>query len=445
MDTTAKTDEFVEVSGGSVLVLPSASGVPQGMPVPIGTRPCIIGRGGHCTIILDDPRVSMSHCELVATDRGVRLSDLGSRNGTVVNQVRLERHSSVYLTIDSRIRCGQTWLAFRAEGVEQVPLSTSRSFGPLVGRSVAMRRIFAQLAKIAPYDLSVLITGETGTGKELVAQAIHQASARRGGPFITVDCTTIPTSLAESKLFGHEKGAFTGAVGRHVSPFVEANGGTIFFDELGELPADLQPKLLRALEARQIQSVGSNRFQAIDVRVIAATRRDLHAEMNAQRFRDDLYYRFAQIVVEVPPLRERPEDVPELVAAFLAGAGDPAGLQRIDKPSMDHLLRHDWPGNARELRNVVIAAHVQSEGGPIDFAAFLRNRGASKDLADPVASLRSFPVLKRETLERMERAYFERLAADTGGNLSEMSRRSDLARSQVREYVKRYGLRTPQE
>jgi integrase len=175
-----------------------------------------------------------------------------------------------------------------------------------------MRRLYAQLTSLRSHELSVLITGETGTGKELVAQAIHRSSVRSGGPLIVVDCTTIPSSLAESMLFGHEKGAFTGAVSRHVSPFLAAHGGTLFFDELGELPLDIQPKLLRALETRQIQSVGSNRPVPIDVRVVAATRRNLHAEMNSKQFREDLYYRFAQVVVDMPPLRARAEDIADL-------------------------------------------------------------------------------------------------------------------------------------
>jgi DNA-binding NtrC family response regulator len=402
----------------------------------------VVGRGGHCHIVLDDPRVSTSHCELVATDHGVLLTDLDSRNGTFVNQVRLERNSSAYLAGEAHIRCGHTWLRFSGAGVERVPLSAQNTFGPLVGHSIAMRRVYAQLARVASHELSVLITGETGTGKELVAQALHGASRRRAGPLVVVDCTTVPASLAESKLFGHEKGAFTGAVARHVSPFIEAQGGTIFFDELGELPTDIQPKLLRALEARQIQSVGSNRYHPIDVRVIAATRCNMHVEINTKRFRDDLYYRLAQVVIEIPPLRKRPEDIPDLVARFVAGLGDPGAMNRIDGPSMERLLRHDWPGNVRELRNVVLAAHAHAEGGPIDFSEFLTTRSGGMDLSDRVSALGSFHALKRELLESFEREYFARMVAEARGNLSEMSRRSGLSRSQVREYLQRHGLRS---
>jgi DNA-binding NtrC family response regulator len=442
VDTTVKSGEFMEVTGGSLVVLPSQYGQPTGQRIAIGADPGVVGRGGHCQVVLDDPRVSTSHCELVAMPKGVLLVDLDSRNGTYVNQVRLERRGGVYLTVDSRIRCGQTWLDFRCEGREQVPLSSARDFGPLVGHSIPMRRIYAQLAKVSAHELNVLVTGETGTGKELVAQAIHRASRRSTGPLITVDCTTIPAPLAESMLFGHEKGAFTGAVARHTSPFIAAQGGTIFFDELGELPIEIQPKLLRALETRQIQSVGSNRPQPIDVRVICATRRNLHVEMNARRFRDDLYYRFAQVVVELPALREHTEDIPDLVARFLAELGDPRAMSRIEKPSMDRLLRHDWPGNVRELRNIVLAAHAQSEGGPIEFADHLSPRLTGIDMADRISSLRSFQVLRREVLEAFEREYFAKLHRESGGNLSEMSRRSGIARSTVREYLQRLGLRS---
>jgi DNA-binding NtrC family response regulator len=440
--TTVQTEQFVEVTGGSLVPLSAETGTPIGSALTIGAEPCVVGRGNHCQLSLDDSRVSTSHCSLVATPRGVRVMDLGSTNGTYVNQVRLDAHSAVYLKSDARMRCGQTWLQFHYAGSEQVPVSMANAFGPLVGGSVAMRRIYAQLAKIAPHDLNVLVTGETGTGKELVAQAIHQASRRHAGPLVVVDCTTIPASLAESQLFGHEKGAFTGAVARHVSPFVEAQGGTLFFDELGELPVEIQPKLLRALESRQIQSVGSTRYQPIDVRVVAATRRNLHTEINAKRFRDDLYFRFAQVVVELPPLRERAEDIPDIAARIFSALGDYGAVQRIDKPTMSRLQRHDWPGNVRELRNVLVTAHMQSGGGPIEVAGLLSSRGDPIDLGDARAAQALYAVRKREVLDALERDYFGRLYREASGNLSEMARRSGLSRPTVREILERHGLRT---
>jgi DNA-binding NtrC family response regulator len=441
IDSTVQGDDFIEVTGGSLVVHSHEGATSEGKPVPIGSEPCVVGRGGHCHVVLDDPLVSTSHCEFVATGKGVLLVDLDSKNGTYVNRVRLQKRGAVYLTVDARIRCGQSWLAFRSAVPKQVPISTASSFGLLVGHSVVMRRIYAQLTLVASHELNVLVTGETGSGKELVAKAIHGASRRRHGPFVTVDCTTIPASLAESHLFGHEKGAFTGAIGRG-SPFLEARGGTVFLDELGDLPAELQPKLLRTIEAREIQSVGSHRYQPIDVRIIAATRCNMHAQLNAQRFRDDLYYRLAQVLVDVPPLRERREDIPELVARFLSNLGDGEAMGRIDEISMERLERHDWPGNVRELRNVVLAAHAQSEGGPIDVAPFLNARVTGIDLSNRASALRSFHVLKRETLDALEREYFGRLHGETDGNLSEMSRRSGLSRPMVREYLDRHGLRS---
>ena len=278
IDSTALTAGFVEVRGGQLQAL--SQGQPVGQVVTIGPEPCVIGRGAGSQVVVDDPEISTSHCELTATSGGLRVRDLNSRNGTFANQARVEAGGSFYLAADARLKCGQTWFSLKVTGSQEVALSRAGHCGDLVGRSDAMRRIYAQIGRIAPSELTVLITGETGTGKELVAQAIHQASPRAAGPFVTVDCTTISPSLAESTLFGHEKGAFTGAISRKTSPFVEAQGGTIFFDELGELPYDLQPKLLRVLQERQVQAVGSNRPQSVDVRVIAATRRDLHVEIN---------------------------------------------------------------------------------------------------------------------------------------------------------------------
>jgi DNA-binding NtrC family response regulator len=424
MDTTLKADDFIEVRGGSLSTL-GEGGQPVGQAVVVGPEPCLVGRGDHCKLVLTDPKVSTSHCEVVATSRGVRITDLGSKNGTYVNQVGVEKSHSVYLTTDAQLRIGDTWLLLRVAGQERVPLSTSGSFGPLVGGSATMRRIFAQLASIAPHDLSVLITGETGTGKELVAEAIHAASRRSDRPFVVVDCTAIPASLAESSLFGHERGAFTGASGKQTSPFVEAEGGTIFLDELGELPLELQPKLLRVLEARKIQSVGSRGYRPIDVRVVAATRRDLHNEMNGKNFRDDLYYRVAQTVVEIPPLRAHPEDIPDLVASFLRE--DPGAMARIAAPTFERLARYDWPGNVRELRNVVVSAHARSGGGPIEITEQLR-------------SSRSPTRLKREQHATFERDYFRSLTAEVGDNISEMARVSGLSRETVRIKLALYGL-----
>jgi DNA-binding NtrC family response regulator len=434
-DKTLETaDDFIEVVSGDLAVL-SPDMQPVGPPVPIGTEPCFVGRGDHCQVSVPDPHMSTSHCSFRATPHGVCVTDQESLNGTWVNLVRLRPGGSGYLLTNGRVRAGHTWIEVRVTGREQVPISSAFTFGPLIGRSVAMRELYTRLARVAPTDLSVLVTGETGTGKELVAQAIHQASRRRDKPFVTVDCTNIPSALAESKLFGHVKGAFTGAIAHKRSPFVEADGGTVFLDELGDLPLDVQPKLLRALEARQIQAVGSTRYETIDVRIIAATHRDLHVEMNAKRFREDLYFRIVQAVIPTPPLRERTEDIPDLVAAFIARSADPSAISRIDPPAMERLKRHSWPGNVRELRNVVDVALAHSGGGLLDFGESLRAHGVH--LGDRASAAQSFAVLMNE----VAREYFTKVYAETGGNISAMARKSGLSRSRVRDYVRQYGLR----
>jgi DNA-binding NtrC family response regulator len=440
--STEKSADRIELTGGWLVALSRDTGAPStGGAVPVGVEGSVIGRADGCAIVVADPQVSLMHCELQATEFGVRLRDLNSKNGTYVHQARLAPGGSVYLMADARVRCGQTWFALHVAKPEAEPISTARHFGLLVGRSIAMRKLYTRLARLAPTELSVLIEGETGTGKELVARSIHDASRRQGKPFVIVDCTTIAPSLAESKLFGHERGAFTGATERRPGALAEADGGTVFFDELGELPPEIQPKLLRALESRQIQSVGSNRYQSVDVRVVAATRRDMHAEINASRFRDDLYYRLAQVVVKVPPLRERRDDIADLLVRFFADLGDPGAIARLDPPSRDRLMHHDWPGNARELRNVIAASHAQSDGGPIDVSEAMNVRATGIDLANRVSTSQPYPAIKQQVIETLEREYFAALFAQTGGNVSEMARRAGIARATVRESLDRVGLR----
>src|SRR5579871_936361 len=274
--------------------------------------------------------------ELVATERGVRLRDLGSRNGTFIGDTRV---AEVYLTKHAYVALGDSMVEFAPSGPSEVDVPPDLGgFGPLVGQSPGMRGVFERLKKAAPTDLTVLVTGETGTGKELVAQAIHEASARANKPFVVVDCGAIPASLAESALFGHERGSFTGAVDKRVSPFVEADGGTIFLDELGELPVDVQPKLLRALAEQRVKSVGSNSYRSVNVRVIAATRRDLVREVNAGAFRSDLYFRVAQLKVELPALRQRLEDLTLLVRRMIEDLGDKDAYSRVTNDSLERLM-----------------------------------------------------------------------------------------------------------
>jgi DNA-binding NtrC family response regulator len=306
-----------------------------------------------------------------------------------------------------------------------------------------MRAVFDRLKKAAPTDLTVLVTGETGTGKELVAQAIHQASPRAHKPFVIVDCGAIPTTLAESTLFGHERGAFTGAVEKRISPFVEADGGTLFLDELGELPVDVQPKLLRVLAEQRIKSVGSNTYRSVNVRVVAATRRDLVREVNAGTFRSDLYFRVAQVRVELPALRHRLEDIPLLVRRMVTDMADEATCERISPASLERLMRHDWPGNVRELRNAVAVALAFTREGPIDLAANLTPMVAASSSETKHTRGRTFQDAKREIVTQFERDYFTALHAECGGNISEIARRSGMERAHVRGYLRRHGIGDP--
>jgi DNA-binding NtrC family response regulator len=284
------------------------------------------------------------------------------------------------------------------------------------------------------------VLGETGCGKELVAKALHEASHRANKPFVVVDCGAIPATLAESTLFGHERGAFTGAVDKRISPFAEADGGTIFLDELGELPLDVQPKLLRALAEQRIKSVGSNTYRPVNVRVVTATRRDLVREVNSGTFRSDLYFRVAQVKIELPPLRQRLEDIPSLVRNMMEDMGDKNAYNRITNDSLERLMRHDWPGNVRELRNVVAVALAFAKDGPIDLAAHLSPLVAGSTQESTPTRGRTFQDAKREVLARFEREYFTALYAECTGNVSEIGRRAAMERAHVRGYLRRHGI-----
>jgi DNA-binding NtrC family response regulator len=304
-----------------------------------------------------------------------------------------------------------------------------------------MRRVFGILEKVGSTPLSVLILGETGTGKELVAKAIHDASERKAGPFVVVDCGSIPPTLAESILFGHEKGAFTGATERRKGALAEADGGTLFLDELGELPLELQPKLLRALSEKQVKRVGGNAFEPIEVRVLAATRRDLGAEMNAGRFRSDLFFRIAQVRVELPALRERLSDLPLLVEDVCQRVGRPQHVQTVLSWIEQRMGSHDWPGNVRELVNVAsVAATLADEPGAIDDVLTLARDEAVVEMPRMGGTGTGFGDAKRTAIAAFERDYFAGLAKRCKGNVSEMARQSGMERHHVRAYLRKYGI-----
>src|SRR5262244_916360 len=314
----------------------------------------VIGTHASADLALSDRTVSRFHCELFMDEGQVRIRDLRSRNGTRIDGIPV---LDAYLPPGATLLLGGTKIKFDPQSdMVKIPLSERSRFGILVGQSIPMRAIFATLERAAIKDVTVLIEGETGTGKEAAAESIHRESPRRDAPFVVVDCGAIPSDLLESELFGHERGAFTGAVSEREGAFEAAHGGTIFLDEIGELAPELQPKLLRALERRSIKRIGANAYHPIDVRIVAASNRDLQAAVNARQFRADLYYRLAVVKVRIPPLRERPDDLPLLVDEMLAHLG---AQERAEAKLMRtfefraELARHSWPGNVRELRNYI--------------------------------------------------------------------------------------------
>ncbi|EYF05304.1 sigma 54-interacting transcriptional regulator [Chondromyces apiculatus] len=413
------------VRGGQLLV-------PGRDPLRIGVSPIVLGRDPSCGVVLDDREVSATHCELRAEGPGVLLRDLGSRNGTFVGGVRVREG---ILTAPCSIHVGGSVLGFEPLEKERVEVGFDEDFGPLVGSSPRMRHLFRLLREVAPTDLSILVTGETGTGKELVAQAVHEHSSRSAGPFVVLDCASIPGPLAESLLFGHERGAFTGATERRSGAFQDAHRGTIFLDELGELPPELQPKLLRVLAERKVKRVGSSAYEPVDVRVVAATRRDLGRSMNTGVFRSDLFFRIAQMRIELPPLRDRREDIPPLVQRVCERIGRPERTPDVVDLITSTLAQHDFPGNVRELVNVASVAASLPRGAEA-VASVLPLEGGG----EVAPALSAFSEAKRVAVGAFEQRYFSDLVRATDGNVSEMARRAGMERHHVRAFLKKYGL-----
>jgi two-component system, NtrC family, response regulator GlrR len=305
----------------------------------------VVGTAPSADVVLTDRAVSRLHAELDPRDDGLWVRDLGSRNGTFVEGIRV---ISANIPNGAKLQLGRTEIAIRyAEEPSPVVLWPSAHFGGLIGASVVMRELFAKLSRIAQSSAPVLIEGETGTGKELAAKAIHDASPRASGPFVVIDCAALPETLLEAELFGHAKGAFTGALTARIGAIEEAEGGTVFLDEIGELPLSMQPKLLRVLESRMVRRIGETQHRGVDVRFVAATHRDLRTLANNRAFREDLYFRLAVLPLTIPPLRERPGDIPLLVDHLLSR--DDA---RVIAPDLlRDLASRPWFGNVRELRN----------------------------------------------------------------------------------------------
>jgi two-component system, NtrC family, response regulator GlrR len=306
----------------------------------------LVGSAPKARLVVSDPTVSRLHCELEPRDDGVWVHDLGSKNGTFIGETRVV---TAMIRDGAELVLGKSKLQFeRAPTPGLVSLWHEERFGPLVGGSAPMRELFARLSRVADSDAPVLVEGETGTGKELVARAIHDRSSRASKPFVIIDCASLPEHLLETELFGHAKGAFTGASSARAGAIEAADEGTVFLDEIGELPLAMQPKLLRVLESKTVRRIGETSHRAVDVRFLSATHRDLRTMVNAGAFREDLYFRLAVLPVVVPSLRERAADVPRLIGHFLRGRGSPFTMDMLDA-----LAARPWLGNVRELRNFV--------------------------------------------------------------------------------------------
>jgi DNA-binding NtrC family response regulator len=408
-------------------------------------------------VVVDDDTVSRYHCRIYQDDNSYLIEDLGSTNGTFVNRVRVRE---AFLKPGCTLTVGKTDIRFQSldERLEIQPVNRDR-FGHIVGKSLRMREIFGILEKIAPTGVTVIIEGETGTGKEVVARTTHEQSPRANKPFVVFDCGAVPENLIESELFGHEKGSFTGAIMARQGLFELAQGGTIFLDELGELSLDLQPKLLRALEQREIRRVGANKPIKIDVRVIAATNRNLAEEVKAGRFREDLFYRLSVVRLILPPLRDRKEDIPLLARHILKrglfnkdGDGRPR-VKGVSREALDATMNYAWPGNVRELVNVVERACAYSEGeyitledlpDQISGIGIVRRRPGpdAKTARDKIdqAVEKPFKVAKEEWVSSFERDYIVNLLKRNSFNISHAAREADIDRKYFRKLMKKYGI-----
>ncbi|MBX7097292.1 MAG: sigma 54-interacting transcriptional regulator [Myxococcaceae bacterium] len=397
-------------------------------------NPLTVGSGVEAGLLLADDSVSRLHVSLTPRADGVLVKDLGSLNGTFVAGARVEQ---AVVEHEATLTVGRTMLRVSMVDDELgAPLGPER-LGDAVAHSEAMRRVFGLLEKLSGTEVPIVLWGETGTGKEVLAKAVHQASDRRDGPWVVVDCGAIAANLVESELFGHARGAFTGAVSERKGAFTKANGGTIFLDEIGELPLELQPRLLRVLESGQVKRVGDDTWRSVDVRVVAATHRDLEAQVRAGAFRQDLYYRLVVAQVRIPPLRDRAEDLPLLVQRFLAEQGK----EKFELPQelRARMAAYSWPGNVRELRNVVARA-VAGDTRALSGETSSANPGAMAkgELALGVP----FKEAKEQLIDTFTKQYFEALLARHGGNISQAAKAAGIARPHMHTVVQKYGLRS---
>ena len=406
------------------------AGLDTGRAVRVESPRFVVGSGPTADLRLSDDTVSREHLRLSISAQGVTLRDAGSTNGTWMGTFRI---GEITLAQAATFALGNTQLTITVDVVPlELSISEASHFGSAIGHSPAMRHVFATLGRAAASDMSVLIEGESGVGKEVLAQAIHTESKRASGPFVTVDCGAIPPNLIESELFGHERGAFTGADHARIGAFEQANGGTIFLDELGELPLAMQPRLLRVLEMREVRPVGGQKVRAIDVRIVAATHRNLAEAANRNEFRRDLFYRLAVVRAQVPPLRERREDIVPLAEAFLHRL--PGFATHPLPPELASMFRsYAWPGNVRELRNVV---HRYAVLGPDATALFEGASTLGARAPTPLAHL-PYHEARRIALEQFDEQYFPAIMARANNVVSRAAQLAEVGRGSFHRMLNR--------
>ena len=422
------------------------AGPDQGKEHMLDEGTTMVGTHADNDLVLTDATVSRYHLEIRVRRDGIEVRDLDTTNGTKHGGARI---GSVVLSGAARLRLGK----HTEMDVEPVDTSVelgewpSDRFGDVLGTTQPMKRLFSLLAKAAPTEATILLQGETGTGKEAIAEAVHRHSRRSKGPFVVVDCGSIPHELIASELFGHAKGSFTGAGADKQGLIEAANHGTLFLDEIGELALDLQPQLLRVLDRRQVRRVGETQSVDVDIRVIAATHRDLRAMVKSGQFREDLYYRLAVVATFVPPLRDRKADIPALATWFAEKMGRGSFAQ--SPMLIDQLQKHDWPGNVRELRNVVERALSLGDAALADLGEGSTRAGSQPSIAEqPPARMGSNPDVlempfkeaKAQLVEAFERDYLSALLARHHGNISRAAAEAGIDRNYIHRLVKKYGL-----
>jgi len=402
----------------------------------LALEPVEVGSSKECELVCTDPLVSRRHCVFRREETGFSLEDLGSKNGTFVNGVRI---SKVFVEPGQRVAVGDSRLELVVEnGISQLPLHGSNKFGGAVGGSLVMRQLFAELNRAAQTDSALLLWGETGTGKELIARAVHDLGPRQAKPFVIFDCGAVTETLLEATLFGHEKGAFSGADTTREGLVEEADGGTLFLDELGELSLTAQTSLLRLLEHKTFRRVGGNKEHRVDVRVIAATHRDLKARVATQKFREDLYFRIAVLEMTLPPLRQRLEDLPLLIETMLATLTPAKKLTDLPPGLLEMFRHHSWPGNVRELKNVLERILVFPDAPVGELLDGVKrpqaHSGPSPFNALPLRQARDAAV------EHFEKEYFRFRLKEHGGNVAAAATSMGVSRQFLYRMLAKYGV-----